>query len=481
MKPIKFGTDGWRGVIADDFTFERVAVVCTAIGEYLQAEKMAEKGVAIGYDNRFASERFAQLAAVMLTQQGIRVYLSYTSLPTPLLSYAIRYRGLGGGIMVTASHNPAPYNGIKFKPWFAGSAFEDSTAAIEERTNRLLETLDVDALRGKGLVESLFSREDFLPPYLEHVLNYVTIEPVRDMQPNLLFDPLYGSSQGVLDRVLQDAGCKVSMIHDERNPGFGGLHPEPVPEQLHDLIEAVDHTRVDGAIASDGDGDRLSAVAEDGAYVSPHHLFALLLIHMVEDRGLRGGVVKTVSTTTMIDQLAKRYDLPLYETPIGFKYICRLMLDDSKDILMGGEESGGIGFRGHIPERDATLAALLLTEMMGMHHATLGELLGLLRERVGAHYYDRVDVLLGQPATTEQFSTLRRILPSRMAGVAVADTSERDGLKVFLEDGSWLLLRASGTEPVLRVYAEADNPDMVQELLDQGYDLVGASGLPKAA
>lgn len=481
MKPIKFGTDGWRGVIADDFTFQRVAVVCAAIGEYLQAEGMAKHGVAIGYDNRFASEQFAQLAAVMLTQQGIRVYLSDRSLPTPMFSFAIRHRKLGGGIMVTASHNPAQYNGIKFKPWYAGSASEDSTIAIEERANRLLDTLDVDAVRGKGLVESLCPREDFFPPYAEHALNYVTVEPIRDMHPRLLFDPLYGSSQGVLDRVLQNAGCDVKMIHDERNPGFGGLNPEPVPEQLHDLIGAVRRTRVDGAVASDGDGDRLSAVAEDGTYVSPHHLFALLLIHMVEDRGLRGGVVKTVSTTTMIEQLAKRYDLPLYETPIGFKYICRLMLDEDKDILIGGEESGGIGFRGHIPERDATLAALLLAEMMGMHHATLGELLGLLRERVGPHYYDRVDVLLSRPVTGEQFSMLRRILPSRLAGAAVTDVSERDGLKIFLDDGSWLLLRASGTEPVLRVYAEADNPDKVQELLDQGYALVGDSGLPRAA
>jgi len=479
MKPIKFGTDGWRGVIADDFTFQRVAVVCTAIGEYLQAEGRAEHGVAIGYDNRFASDAFAELAADMLTRQGIRVYLSHASLPTPLLSYAIRQRGLGGGVMVTASHNPASYNGIKFKPWFAGSAFEDSTRAIEDRANRLLEHLDIEALRDQGTVEALLSREDFLPPYLEHVLNFVEIEPIRDMHPRLLFDPLYGSSQGVLDHVLWQAGCEVAMIHNERNPGFGGLNPEPVPEQLHDLIDAVHHASVDGAVASDGDGDRLAAVAEDGSYISPHHLFALLLIHMVEDRGLRGGVVKTVSTTTMIDQLAARYDLPLHETPIGFKYICRLMLDE--DILIGGEESGGIGFHGHIPERDATLAALLLVEMMGQHHATLGELLGLLRERVGPHYYDRVDVPLAQPATAAQFATLRSILPSRIDGTAVRDVSVRDGLKIFLEDGGWLLLRASGTEPMLRVYAEADRTEKVQALLDRGYALVAASDLPRAA
>jgi len=479
MKSVKFGTDGWRGVIADDFTFYRVAVTCAAIGEYLRAEGMAKQGMAIGYDNRFASSDFAELAAVMLTRQGIRVYLSHSSLPTPLLSFAIRQRRLGGGVMVTASHNPAQYNGIKFKPWFAGSAFEDSTDAIEQHANRLLNSLDVEKIRAEGMVDSLLSREDFLPPYLEHVLNFVETDPIRDTRPRLLFDPLYGSSQGVLDRVLSLAGCDVKMIHGEHNPGFDGLHPEPVPEQLHELIDAVRHAGVDGAFASDGDGDRLAAVAEDGSYVSPHHLFALLLIHMVEDRGLRGGVVKTVSTTTMIDQLAARYDLPLYETPIGFKYICRLMLDE--DILIGGEESGGVGFRGHIPERDATLAALLLVEMMGRHHATLGELLGLLRERVGPHYYDRIDVPLARPATAEQLSQLHRILPSRIDGEAVKNISDRDGLKLFLEDGSWLLLRASGTEPVLRVYAEADNPEKVQAFLHQGTTLVADSDLPKAA
>ena len=479
MKPIKFGTDGWRGVIADDFTYHRVGVVCTAVGEYLQDEGTAERGVAIGYDNRFGSEHFAQLAAVMLSRQGIRVRLSDKAIPTPLVSYAIRHHNLGGGIMVTASHNPSQYNGIKFKPWYAGSAFDDATAALEERSNRLLKTLDVDAVRARGPVEQLITREDFVPPYIEHVLNFVKIEPIRDARQQVLVDTLYGSSLGVLDRVLWQAGCEVQTMHTERNPAFGGLNPEPVPEQLHQLMAAVQARRVDGAIASDGDGDRIAAMTEDGVYVSPHHVFALLLIHLVEDHGLRGGVVKTVSTTTMIDQLAARYDLPLYETPIGFKYICRLMLDE--DILIGGEESGGIGIRGHIPERDATLAALLLAEMMAVHHATLGELLGLLRERVGAHYYDRVDLLLDRPVTGEQFARLRQALPSRLDGMAVAKVSDRDGLKLFLEDGSWLLLRASGTEPVLRVYAESDRPEKVQTLLEEGGSLVVAGGIPRAA
>ncbi|HOF90123.1 MAG TPA: phosphoglucomutase/phosphomannomutase family protein, partial [Armatimonadota bacterium] len=313
----------------------------------------------------------------------------------------------------------------------------------------------------------------------EHALNFISVETIRSARLRIVFDPLYGSSQGVLDSVLDCAGCAVTSIHGERNPAFGGLNPEPVPEQLHELRTAVCRETVHGAIASDGDGDRIAAMTEDGVYVSPHHVFALLLIHLVENHGLRGGVVKTVSTTTMIDQLARRYDLPLYETPIGFKHICRLML--SEDILIGGEESGGIGIRGHLPERDATLAALLLAEMMAVHHATLGELLRLLEARVGPHAYDRQDLHLDRPVAREQLDTLRRILPARVDGTAVARISERDGIKLLLADGSWLLLRASGTEPVLRVYAESDRPERVQALLDEGRALVTAIGIQKAA
>lgn len=479
MKPIVFGTDGWRGVIADDFTYQRVGVVCTAIGEYLHDVGMADRGVAIGYDNRFGSEDFADIAASMLARQGIRVHLSDKAVPTPLVSYAIRYHQYGGGIMVTASHNPAKYNGIKFKPWFGGSAFEDTTKSLEERANRLLGSFDYESARRQEPAKGLLTRDDFFPLYQEHVLNFVDIAPIREAHLKILFDPLYGSSRGVLDRILWKAGCQVVAIHDEHNPSFGGLNPEPVPENLYPLRDALRETPVDGAVASDGDGDRIAAMTGEGVYVSPHHIFALLLIHLVEDHGLRGGVVKTVSTTTMIDQLAARYDLPLYETPIGFKYICRLMLDE--DILIGGEESGGIGVRGHIPERDATMAALLLVEMMGMHHATLDELLGLLRERTGEHFYHRIDLKLDRPVSREQFAVLRRTLPSHLHGVAVTRVSDKDGLKLILEDGSWLLLRASGTEPVLRVYAEADREDKVQALLEQGSALVVASGIPRAA
>jgi len=478
MKPIKFGTDGWRGVIADDFTFQRVAVVCEAIGEYLREDGRAEQGMAIGYDNRFASEAFAALAATMLTRKGIRVYLSPTNVPTPVVSYAISHRQLGGGIMVTASHNPAKYNGIKFKPWFGGSASPEATRAIEERANALLSTFDADAVRELGPDAALLSQEDLVPDFLQQVEGFVDHDVIRAAKPRILIDPLYGSSIGVLDRALREVGCAVQMIHGERNPGFGGLNPEPTAEQLRQLQVAVKETTIDGAVASDGDGDRLAAMTEDGEYLSPHQVFALLLIHLVEDRGMRGGVVKTVSTTTMINKLAEQYGLPLYETPIGFKYIGQLMMEN--DILIGGEESGGIGIKGHIPERDATLAALLLIEMMAMHRTTMRGLLAKLRERVGVYYYDRIDLLLQRPVTPEQYAAIRREIPAELLSIPVSSVSDRDGLKIWLDDGSWLLLRASGTEPVIRIYAESNNPDAVSALLQRGCALVAAGGVQRA-
>jgi len=343
----------------------------------------------------------------------------------------------------------------------------------------MLATLDVDAIRREGPDIRLLSHVDLVPAYLEQVLDFVDTAKIHTAHPRLLVDLLYGSSGGVLDRALEEAGCEVQTIHRERNPGFDSLNPEPIEENLHPLIDAVRHASFDGAIASDGDGDRIGAVTEHGDYVSPHHIFALLLIHLVEDRGMHGGVVKTVSTSTMINQLAERYQLPLYETPIGFKYIGQLMLE--QDILIGGEESGGIGVKGHIPERDATMAALLLIEMMAMRQTTLGGLMEQLRERVGEHFYDRIDLHLRYPITSKQQAAIRDHLPQQIEHVRIKDISERDGIKLLLEDGSWLLLRASGTEPVLRIYAEAGTPDIVQRLLQTGRNIIEGEDVQQAA
>lgn len=478
MKAIVFGTDGWRGVIADDFTFERVAVVAHAAGEYFREIGRAENGLAIGYDNRFASADFAALAATMLTRQGIPVRLTACSVPSPVLSFHIVRNKLGGGLMITASHNPAKYNGVKIKPWFGGSASAEETKAIEAIANQRLGDPVIDDARAQGPNPTLLTTEDFVAPYLQRVLGFVDIDLIKQARLGLGVDALYGSSIGVLDRALCEAGCRVHLLHGEHNPGFGDLHPEPVPENLQELMAAVGGYGVEGAVASDGDGDRLSAVTETGEYVSPHHVFALLLIHLVEDRNMTGGVVKTVSTSTMINQLAKEFNLPLFETPIGFKYIAQLMMDD--DILIGGEESGGIGIKGHIPERDATLAALLLAEMLAMRKTTLGGLMAMLRQRLGNHDYDRIDLKLKAPVAPEQRARLKSLVPAALTGQQVTDVSEKDGLKLWLANNDWLLMRASGTEPVLRVYAESDTMPKVQALLQAGVKLVEAAGIERA-
>jgi phosphomannomutase len=477
MKPIVFGTDGWRGVIADDFTFERVAVVSHAAGRYFQEEGTAPQGLAIGFDNRFASAEFAALAATMLTRQGIAVSLSDCSVPSPVLSFHIVRRKLGGGLMITASHNPAKYNGVKIKPWFGGSASPEATKAIERIANDLLGDPVIDEDRAKGPNPTLLTTEDFVAGYLQHVLGFVDLDAIKGAQLGLMVDALYGSSIGVLDRALTEAGVRVHLLHGDYNPGFGGLHPEPVPDNLRELMREVVLHGVEGAVASDGDGDRISAVTETGEYVSPHHVFALLLIHLVEGRKMEGGVVKTVSTSTMINQLARAYALPLFETSIGFKYIAQLMMED--DILIGGEESGGIGIKGHIPERDATLAALLLAEMMAMRNTTLGGLMTMLRNRVGEHAYDRIDLKLTAPVTPDQREALRGLVPDAINGVSLTDMSEKDGLKLWFANGDWLLMRASGTEPVLRVYAESDTMPKVHALLQAGMNLVEQAGIKR--
>jgi phosphomannomutase len=313
MRPIKFGTDGWRGVIADDFTFERAAVVFRAIGEYLLETGDASRGIALGFDNRFAAGDFAYLAACILTRQGIRVRLAAHSLPTPVISYVVRYEGLGGGVMITASHNPAAYSGIKFKSPSGASASPEETARFEARANALLAAGETGFPREPDA--ALLTQEDFIPPYLAHVKTFVDVDAIRAAAPRIMVDSLYGSSQGVLDRCLREVGCQVSVIHDERNPGFGGLHPEPIPHNIGPLREALGQTAVDGAVISDGDGDRLAAMTGDGFFLSPHYVFSLLLMHLVEDRHMTGTVVKTVSSTTMLDRLTQHYGLKLLRHP----------------------------------------------------------------------------------------------------------------------------------------------------------------------
>ncbi|WP_324718154.1 phosphoglucomutase/phosphomannomutase family protein [Carboxydochorda subterranea] len=471
-RPIRFGTDGWREVIADGYTFERVRIVAAAIARYLRETGTAARGVAVGYDARFLSDRFARAVAEVLAGAGIPVWLSTRQVPTPALAVAVVQRHLGGGVMITASHNPPEFNGVKFKPPYGGSATEAITRPVEAWANEMLvsgqgvERLALDRAIEQGLVRPF----DPVEPYLERILTLVDTQAIARAGLAVVTDPMHGAARGVLAQALRRAGCRtVHAIREEANPGFGGVNPEPIEANLEALQQSVRAlgSGVHAGFAVDGDGDRIGMVDETGRFVNAHQIFALLLMHLVEHRGLRGEVVKTVSTTSMVDQLASRYGLPLVETPVGFKYVCARMLE--ADVLIGGEESGGIGVRGHIPERDGIVSALLMAELMAGTGRTARQLVEWLEGRVGPHRYGRLDLHLEE---TADLGAVRRHVsewqPDVVAGTPVVEAKRTDGLKLLLQDGSWVMLRASGTEPLVRIYAEAPDDRRVRALLEAG-------------
>jgi len=472
---IKFGTDGWRGVIADDFTFDKVRVVAQAIADVVKEDPKAERGILVGYDTRFLSREFAEAVAEVLAGNGFKVYLSEGPVPSPVVSWGVARLNLAGAVMITASHNPPKFNGVKFKASYGGSADKAITDRMQERANNLLErgeepkSLDLEEAKGKGLVEEVDLREE----YLADILSKVDIEAIRGAKIKAVVDPMHGASAGFMDEALRRAGVEVVAIRAERNPGFGGSFPEPIPPHISPLQEKVREVGADVGFATDGDGDRLGVVDEAGTFVNPHRVLALLLMHLYEDLGWRGEVVRTVSTTRMVDLLCERYGLRCHEVPVGFKHICTLMLE--RDIMVGGEESGGVGFKGHIPERDATLSALFFCEMMAMRGKRPSELLEELWGKVGEHYYRRIDCLFeDEPERRDRImAELKASPPSEVEGLKVERVDTKDGVKLYLKGGSWLLFRASGTEPLIRVYAEAREKELVDRVIEWGAKRVG--------
>ena len=393
--------------------------------------------------------------------------------PTPMVSFAIVHHEAQGGVMITASHNPPRYNGIKLKAAYGGSSSPQSAKAVERhlqqseaqgRSPRLMPL--ADALQ-QGLVE----RFDPLPAYEAHVRNLVDFDKIRAAKLTVAVDAMYGAGRVYLRNLLEDAGCRVTEIRAEMNPGFNGIHPEPIERHLKPLIDRMMLGEYHLGLATDGDADRIGAIDPSGRFVDPHCIMALLLEHLVHDRGLRGSVVKTVSTTQMLNRLANRYDLPIHETPVGFNYISELML--SENVLLGGEESGGISVAGHIPEGDGLLIGLLLAEMVAVRGQTLVTMLQELMDApdIGHSFYARHDQQVTPFDKRELVGGLMQAPPQTLAGEAVSHTSDRDGVKYILESGSWLLVRPSGTEPVLRIYAEARSPELVEELLKLGGEL----------
>jgi phosphomannomutase len=483
--PIHFGTDGWRAVISDTFTFNNLRNLTQAIADAVRSEDWnnglpipentdAHKMV-VGFDTRFLSDRYASEVARVLAANDYTVYMASADAPTPAISYSVRHLGAIAGVMITASHNAPRYNGVKLKAAYGGSALPEQCRRVEiylndnEELGRGPNLMDMEQARQEGRIQ----RFNPVLAYSEHLRKLINFDLIAENPQRVVVDSMYGSGRGVIKGLLQGTGCEVQEIRGEMNPGFGGVHPEPIAKYLGSLAGALAAGLGNFGLATDGDADRIGAMDERGNFVDPHKIMALSLRYLVEKRGWKGPVVRTVSTTRMIDRLCERYGLPVYETPVGFNHIADYMLKE--DVLIGGEESGGISFRGHIPEGDGILMGLLLLEIVATSGRSLNELVEGLLQEVGPAFYKRVDLRLSHPVAKDWMSRhLVDCAPAEIGGAKVGDINQIDGVKYLIADGSWLLIRPSGTEPVLRVYAEGRTPEMVQALMSYG-ETVAAS------
>lgn len=470
---IQFGTDGWRAVIADTFTFGNVRLVSQAVANWVNANHTGaeQPEMVVGYDTRFLSDRFAAETARVLAANGIIVWLTRTDAPTPAISYNVRQKGANAGIVITASHNPPRYNGFKVKSANGGSASSEQCAAIERELVHIdgdhkVRVVDYD----DAIQRDLIRRFDPAWLYYEHLMTMVDVDCISEGEMSVVADAMWGSGRGAFNSILSRTRCRVTSIRDVLNPGFGGIHPEPMLRYLNDLVATVQRLQADVGLATDGDADRIGAVDGQGNFIDAHHIFALTLRHLLENKGQRGDVVKTVSTTLMIDALAHRHGLRLHETPVGFNHIADLML--TNDVLIGGEESGGISVRGHIPEGDGILMGLLLLEVMAQAGAPLHEVVADLQANYGPAHYARIDSRLAHHVPkADMVRMLSETAPAAIGGETVARVDTLDGVKLYLADRSWLLIRPSGTEPTLRIYAEAHTPERVKLLLESGSEM----------
>lgn len=471
MGGIKFGTDGWRAVISEDFTFDNVKKVAQSMADYIKsdqgpASRVQDKRIVIGYDTRFLSDKYAELVACVLAANGIKVILSDRPTPTPSVSFAIKDRGLFGGVMITASHNPARYNGIKFKAYYGGSAGPEVTKAFESFLGKSeIKYMTLDEAKSKDMV----AMENIIPKHLDFVKKYANIKLIKNTPLKILIDSMYGTGNNYIPEILADGKCKVDIIHNENNPSFGGINPEPIMPNLKELAEKVKAGKYDIGIATDGDADRLGVALPDGTLLTGHKVMTLLLLHLLEDRGMKGGVVQTLCGTDLINKIAKKYGLKTYETPVGFKYIGEIMIKE--DILVGGEETGGVAFKGYIPERDGILSGLLIVEMMAMRKKKILDILKSIDKEYGTYEYRRLDVKYPDDKKAKLVESLKTNPPKEVLGVKVVDINTLDGDKFICEDSSWLMLRLSGTEPILRVYAEAPSEKKALEILEFGKKL----------
>ena len=475
MTDIRFGTDGWRALIADDFTFENVRLVAQATAEWLKRDQRAADGVVVGYDTRFLSGSFAAAVAEVMAANDIKVALSSSFLPTPALSFAVRERKAGGGVMITASHNPARWNGFKVKPWFGGSAPPEVTATIEGALPRIIASGDVAYTPlGEAEAAGIVERIDPRNAYLKAISAYVDIEGIRNAGFSVLIDSMFGGAQGWIGRTIADGATHAVEIHGERNPAFPGIRaPEPIAPNLGEAMGMIADGGYDVGLATDGDGDRFGLIDEHGRFITQLQTFALLVYYFLEVRGERGSIVRSVTMTKMIDRLGELYGCEVHETPVGFKFLGPKMT--ASDAIIAGEESGGYAFRGHVPERDGLLSALCILDFMAKTGKRPSELLADLYEKVGPHEYDRVDITVRTEEKDGIEERVKASAPATIAGLRVESRDNVDGYRFHLEGGWWLLMRFSGTEPLLRIYAEMPSPQLVQEALAAGQEIAGVT------
>lgn len=468
MKRIKFGTSGWRAILADQFTIKNVRIVCQAIADYLKEREEDRKGIIIGYDTRFMGRRFAEAAAVVMAANNIKAYLCDRDVPTPVLSFHILKRGLNGCINFTASHNPPDYNGIKFSPASGGPALPETTKRIEEIANMMLQNgKPCESFDGIDLNNSLIEHIDPRDDYLEDLKQKIDLEVIKKAGIKVAADFLYGTSRGYLDTILHDAGCKVITIHGYLDPYFGGNPPEPSEENIKEMIDLVagDDEMILG-LAADGDADRYGIVDVDGSFIEPNLILALLLDYLVTEKEWAGAVARSVATSHLVDAVANKFGIEVLETPVGFKYIAEYIAEDR--LIIGGEESAGLTIKGHVPEKDGILACLLVAEMVARRGISIKEMLSELYQDVGTVVTKRENIHLSVKQK-EGFSKKLESPPDIFAGMKIVEINKLDGTKFLLEGGkSWVLMRESGTEPVVRLYGEADSDETLKLLMDEG-------------
>lgn len=469
---IKFGTDGWRGIIAQDFTFYNVRICAQAVAEYLKQSGLAHQGLIVGHDTRFASEDFASVAAEVAAGNGIKVSLCPQPTPTPVVSYGVLAQKAGGAIVITASHNPAKWNGFKYKSEFGSSASPEVTAQIEKNISDILSTGKVNQIpRAEALDKGLIEYLDLAPVYSKHLTSLIDLNELRRAKLKVVVDPMYGAGIGYFQTLLSEGAMELIEINRERNPLFPDIQPEPIAANLDKLSATVKKHKADVGVATDGDADRVGIVDENGVFLTPLQVFALLALYLLEVRGERGPIVKTITTTNMLYRLGEIFGVTIHETPVGFKYVAPIML--AENALVGGEESGGYGFRGHMPERDGILAGLYFLDLMVKTGKKPSQLIDYLYSKVGPHHFKRIDIEFPEDKREPITNRVKSNPPDAIDGVKVVKVDTFDGFRFTLADNTWLLIRFSGTEPVLRLYAESDSPARVEKLLEIGRELAG--------